>query len=276
MQIINRGRKEGNMSLKMKELPFLERPYEKAQMYGIGKLSDSELLAIIIKCGTKEDTSVDLARKILNLNRTEEQGNLTFLQNVSIEELTKIKGIGTVKAIQIIAACELAKRMSKPIHGAKIVIKETKDVSNLLMNELRYEKREIVKLLILNAKNILVKNINITHGGASFASLEPHVVLAEPVKMNAPKIVLVHNHPSGDSSPSEGDFSVTQRIKDSADVMGIELIDHIVIASRGCSSILGIMRAQEEKKREKERQKAQKRKRQGYENQKEEEDEFED
>lgn len=259
VQIIG-GRKEGNMSLKMKELPALERPYEKAQMYGIEKLSDSELLAIIIKCGTKEETSVGLAHKILNLNCTEEQGNLSFLQNVSIEELTKIKGIGTVKAIQIIAACELAKRMSKPIHGAKIVIKDTKDVSNLLMNELRYERREIVKLLILNAKNILIKNINITHGGTSFASLEPHAVLAEPVKMNAPKIVLVHNHPSGDPTPSGEDFQVTDRIQESASVMGIELIDHIVIANRGCSSILGIKRAQEEKKRQKERKKEEKRK----------------
>lgn len=159
------------MSLKMKELPISERPYEKAQMYGIEKLSDSELLAIIIKCGTKENTSVDLARKILNLNNTEEQGNLSFLQNVSIEELTKIKGIGSIKAIQILSACELAKRMSRPIHSAKIVIKETKDVSNLLMNELRYEKREIVKLLILNAKNILIKQINITQGRSKFCRL---------------------------------------------------------------------------------------------------------
>ena len=260
MQRIRRGRKEGNMSLKMKELPLSERPYEKAQMYGIGKLSDSELLAVIIKCGTREDTSIGLAHKILNLNTMEEQGDLSFLQNVSIEELTQIKGIGTVKAIQILAACELAKRMSKPIHSTKIVIKETKDVSNLLMNELRYEKREIVKLLILNAKNILVKNINITHGGASFASIEPHVILAEPVKMNAPKIVLVHNHPSGDSKPSSADFRVTQRIRESADVMGIELKDHIIIANRGCTSILGIMRAQLRKKLEKERRKEEKRK----------------
>lgn len=223
-----------------------------------GKLSDSELLAIIIKCGTKEDTSVDLARKILNLNKTNEQENLAFLQNLSIEELTRIKGIGSVKAIQIMAACELSKRMSKPIHSLKIVIKETKDVSDLLMNELRYEKRELVKLLILNSKNQLMKNLDITWGGTSFASLEPHIVLAEPVKMSAPKIVLVHNHPSGDSTPSAEDFLITERIQDSARVMGIELMDHIVIASRGCSSILGIKRAQEAKKREKEKAKSRK------------------
>ncbi len=150
------------MSLKMKELPESERPYEKAQMYGIQMLSDSELLAIIIKCGTKEDTSVSLAQKILNLCKTEKQTELRFLQNISMEELMKIKGIGKVKAIQIMATCELARRMSKPIHSLKIVIKNTKDVADLFMDELKYEKREVVKLLILNSKNVLLKNINMT------------------------------------------------------------------------------------------------------------------
>lgn len=150
------------MSLKMKELPESERPYEKAQMYGIGMLSDSELLAIIIKCGTREDTSVSLAQKILNIQKKENQKDLRFLQDVSIEELMKIKGIGKVKAIQILATCELAKRMSKPIHSLKTVIKNTKDVADLFMDELKYEKREIVKLLILNSKNVVLKNINIT------------------------------------------------------------------------------------------------------------------
>lgn len=150
------------MSLKMKELPVSERPYEKIEMYGTEKLSDSELLAIIIKCGTKEDTSVGLAQKILNLCKTNEEKNLRFLQEVSMEELMKIKGIGKVKAIQIMATCELAKRMSKPIHSLKIVIKSTKDVADLLMDELKYEKREILKLLILNSKNIVLKNVNIS------------------------------------------------------------------------------------------------------------------
>lgn len=150
------------MSLKMKELPESERPYEKVQMYGTEKLTDSELLAIIIKTGTKEDTSVSLAQKILSICKKEKEKNLRFLQDVSMEELMKIKGIGKVKAIQIMAVCEFAKRMSKPIHSLKIVIKNTKDVADLLMDELKYEKREVVKLLILNSKNVLLKNVNIT------------------------------------------------------------------------------------------------------------------
>ena len=225
------------MSLKMKDLPESERPYEKAQMYGIGNLSDSELLAIIIKCGTKEDTSVGLAQKILNLQNTIDKKDLRFLQDISIDELMSIKGIGKVKAIQIIATCELAKRMSKPIHSLKTVIKNTKDVADLLMDELKYEKREIVKLLILNSKNVVLKNINITSGGISFASIEPQIILSEPIKMNAPKIILVHNHPSGDPTPSEADFRVTDRIYECADVMGISLLDHVIIGDNAFESV---------------------------------------
>lgn len=150
------------MSLKMKELPESERPYEKVEMYGTKELTDSELLAIIIKCGTKEDTSVSLAQKILNIRKNGEHRDLRFLQDVSIEELMQIKGIGKIKAIQILAACELAKRMSKPIHSLKIMIKSTQDVAHLFMDELKYEKTEIGKLLILNSKNVVLKNMDIT------------------------------------------------------------------------------------------------------------------
>lgn len=143
--------------MKIKELPESERPYEKLEMYGATQLSNAELLAIIIKCGTKEDTSIGLAHKILNLKGNNQEKDLRFLQDISLEELTQIKGIGKVKAIQLAAVCELAKRMSRPINSMKLVIKNTKDVANLLMDELRYEKRELVKLIILNSKNIILK-----------------------------------------------------------------------------------------------------------------------
>ena len=220
----------------MKELPESERPYEKIEMYGAGALSDSELLALIIKCGSKEESSVSLAQRILNSNDNQEK-TLRFLQDLSMEELMKIKGIGKVKAIQIIATCELAKRMSKPIHSLKIVIKSTKDVINLVMDELRFEKREIVKLLILNSKNVLLKNTNISLGGDSFATIEPKTVLYEPIKMGAPKIILVHNHPSGDPTPSKNDYKVTDIIYECAKMFGITLIDHVIIGNNGAESI---------------------------------------
>ena len=224
------------MSIKVKELPISERPYEKLEMYGPENLSNSELLAIIIKTGTKEETSVTLAQKILSLAKNE--NDLRFLQNISTKELMKIKGIGKVKAIQIKAVCELTKRMSRPIDNSNITIKSSKDVANLLMQELRYEKREMVKLLVLNAKNIVIKIVDIAYGGTNFAVLEPKEILLEAIKLQAPKIILVHNHPSGDPKPSQDDYRVTDRIYESADIMGITLLDHIIIGDGRYESIM--------------------------------------
>lgn len=226
------------MSLKMKELPSSERPYEKLEIYGAKKLSNSELLAIIIKTGTKEETAISLAQKVLKLNKEKNSNDLRFLQSTSIEELCKIKGIGKVKAMQIIATCEIARRIMMPIDVQNIKIKNSQDVADLLMNELKYEKREIAKIILLNAKNIIQKIIDISFGGTNFAMLEPKDVLYEAVKAGAPKIIIVHNHPSGDAHPSKEDINVTRRLISSAEMLGLEILDHIVIAEKGCESII--------------------------------------
>lgn len=225
----------------IKKLPELERPYEKAQLYGIQSLSNSELLAIIIKTGTKEKTSVELAQEILSIEKSEKD-NIQFLQNVSIEELTQIKGIGKVKATQIKAICELNKRMTRPIQKAEIRIRTAENVAQLLMNEMQYEKREKVKVLVLNTKNILLRIIDVSYGGTNSAVIEPKDILTEPTKMGAPKIILVHNHPSGDPTPSKEDIELTKRIYKAAALLGIELLDHIVIGKQKYISIVSIGR----------------------------------
>ena len=184
------------MELKIKELPISERPYEKLELYGSEMLSNSELLAIIIKTGTKEENSISIAQKVLKLNNGQDSQNLRFLCDISIEELTKIKGIGKIKAIQLKAIGELSKRISKPINKKQIKIKNTKDIADLLMPELRYEKQEKVKVIILNNKNIILKIVNVATGGANFACMAPKEIIMEAVKIGAPKIILVHNHPS--------------------------------------------------------------------------------
>lgn len=225
------------MSIKMKELPISERPYEKLELYGEKSLSNAELLAIIIKSGTKEETSVELAQKILNLNDTNNLDSLNFLRELTIEELIKIKGIGKVKALQLKALCELTTRMNTPTNYKKFQIKEPNDVAKLLMNDLRFLKQEIVKVVILNNKNIVLKIQDISLGGANFANISIKDVLNEPVKMQAPKIILVHNHPSGDSTPSKQDIKITDLLYDASDLMGIELLDHIVIGNMEYTSI---------------------------------------
>jgi DNA repair protein RadC len=226
------------MTIKIKELPSSERPYEKLEMYGAEVLSNAELLAIIIKTGTRKETSITLAQKILKLGEKSNKEDLRFLNDISINEFMSINGIGKVKAIQLKAICELTKRISKPINKTKIKIKNTKDVADLLIDELRYEKKEIAKVIILNNKNIIQKIVNISLGSTNFACIEPREVLTDAIKMQAPKIILVHNHPSGDPKPSKEDFRITDRIYECTSLMGIELLDHVIIGDGTYESIL--------------------------------------
>lgn len=225
------------MSIKIKQLPEIERPYEKMELYGEKALSNAELLAIIIKTGTKEESSVILAQKILNLNHNQ-NNRLDFLRELTIDELMKIKGIGKIKAIQLKAVCELSKRMVTPVDYRKVKVKKPDDIVELLMEDLRQEKQEIVKLIILNTKNEITKMKNIALGGTNFVNISIKDILAEPIKMQAPKIILVHNHPSGDSKPSNADIDITKKVFNIAKMFDIKLLDHIVLGNMNFSSII--------------------------------------
>ncbi len=224
------------MTVKIKGLPISERPYEKLEMYGEDTLSNAELLAIIIKTGTKDENSLSLAQKILSMNN-KNSDNLKFIQDMSIEDFMSIKGIGRVKAIQLKAVCELAKRISRPINNLNVHIEKIKDVTNLLMDELRNEKKEVVKLILLNNKNVLIKIRDICLGTDNLAILKPKDVLVEAIKAGAPKIILVHNHPSGDPTPSERDIELTKELVKSSSMMGIKFLDHIIIGNSKYESI---------------------------------------
>lgn len=233
------------MTIKIKQLPESERPYEKLELYGEKMLSNAELLAIIIKSGTKENTSVELANRVLSLlddKRVKNNNLLQSLQEISLEEFQEIKGIGKVKAIQLKAVCELARRMSQPVNKKKIKINSSIDVAELLMEELRFEKVEYVKLLLLNSKNIVVRIIDISKGGMNSAIVEPKEILQEAIRAGIPKIILVHNHPSGDSTPSQADIDMTKRLYLAANILGIQLLDHIVIGDRCYTSIFSTER----------------------------------
>lgn len=232
--------------MKMKELPQSERPYEKLEMYGAHTLSNAELLAIIIKSGTRDESSISTAQKILSM-KNKNSDNLRFIQDMSIEEFMSIKGIGKVKAIQLKAVCEIAKRISRPIENTKVQIKCPQDVANLLNDELKYEKRELVKVIILNTKNIVMKVTDICLGTENSAILKPRDALIDAVKMGTPKIILVHNHPSGDPTPSSEDINFTNRLIQASSVIGIELLDHVVIGDSKFESIFYYIKNQKGK-----------------------------
>ncbi|MCI8700451.1 MAG: DNA repair protein RadC [Clostridia bacterium] len=225
------------MTIKIKELPLSERPYEKLEIYGENALTNAELLAIIIKNGTKNDTSVELAKRILKLNENIDSQNLNFLMDLSIEELKQIKGIGRVKAIQLKAVCELARRINQPIYYRKKKIREPKDAVKTIEGEMKYLKNEVLKVIILNSSNEILKIKEVLVGGTNFIEVSTKNILSEAVKMQAPKIILVHNHPSGNSLPSQKDIEYTKTIERASKLLGIQLLDHIIIAGDSYTSI---------------------------------------
>ena len=224
------------MPIKMKELPETERPYEKLEQYGAKSLTNAELLAIIIKTGTKEETAVGLAQQILKLN-TAKENNLKFLMDLTVEEFMKIKGIGKVKAIQLKAVSELATRINTVENYKEKIITQPQDIAITLMEKMRFEKQEILKVALLNNRNKLIRIRDIAKGGGNFVTATIKSVLNEAVKIEAAKIILIHNHPAGDPTPSMQDIEFTQNVEQASKILGIQLLDHIVIGNTKYVSI---------------------------------------
>lgn len=218
-------------------LPKCERPIEKFLYYGEKKLNIAELLAIIINTGTKEKSALEIAWNLIN-RYVDKYNGIRFLQEISIEELMKIDGIGIKKAIQLKTVGELTKRMMIPAMIDKICVKSSSDIANIFMQELRYEKQEVVKVILLNANNTIKKVVDIASGNANKVTFDIKQILSEPIKLEVPKIILIHNHPSGNTEPSNEDIMVTERIKNAASIMGIEFVDHIIIGDGEYKSII--------------------------------------
>ncbi len=212
--------------LKIKELPICERPYEKMSEGGAEYLSNAELLAIIIKTGTKSHTAVELAQMVLKLSQ---DGRLSSLNNLSIEQLTEVKGIGRVKAIQIKAVLEFSKRIATSNGVVRHAVKSADDVSNLMMEEMRYLKKEMFKAILLDTKNKVLKIVSISTGSLNASIVHPREVFSEAVKCGCNSIIFVHNHPSGDPTPSNEDLRTTDRLVSAGEILGIKVLDHIVL-----------------------------------------------
>lgn len=215
--------------MKLKDLPITEKPYEKIENYGAKFLSNAELLAVIIKTGTKDKTAVEIAQELL-LKDYQNQG-LSFLKDISLEDLANIKGLGRVKSIQIKALVEFAVRFSKPNSIKKRVITSPEIVASILMNELKDEVQEVIKTLILNIQNELMRIVTITKGSSNSSYVEIKDIFKDAIKSNASKIILVHNHPSGQVDPSDADIALTERVKIAGELLSIELVDHIIIGN---------------------------------------------
>jgi len=227
--------------MKIKELAILDRPYEKLLNIGVYNLTDSELLSIIIKSGTSKCSALDIAKEIMSKDK--ESIGLYFLNQYSLEELMKINGIGKTKAIQIIALLEICKRYNArtPIQGE--VINTPEQLSMIFKNDLQDKKQEILKTALFDTKNRLIKVVTNSIGTINSNTIDMREILVEPIKCSAVRIAVAHNHPSGDSTPSNQDIRFTEKLFKACSIFGISLLDHIIIGSENYSSFkkLGLL-----------------------------------
>ncbi len=211
-------------SVAIHEMPTDQRPRERLKINGPNALSVSELLAILLRTGTKEHSALGLADLLMSRFKS-----LRGISAATLEDLSKIKGIGEVKAIQIAAMVELGKRISVSNVGEKPVIRSPQDVSNLLTLELRDKNREHFMGILLNTKSEMIKVVEISVGTLDSSIAHPRDIFRDAIISNAASMIIAHNHPSGDPSPSKADILVTQRLVEVGKIIGIDLLDHVVL-----------------------------------------------
>ena len=212
----------------MKDIPNSERPYEKCLKQGAEALSDAELLAVLLRTGTKGENVLAFAKRLLY----EDGGaGLLGIHQFSFQSLMKLKGIGKVKAVQILCLSELAKRLSKASVEPRLRFSSSQSVAEYYMEDLRHRNQEVMKLLLLNSKAELIDETNISKGTVNASLVTPRELFVEALKKEAVSMILLHNHPSGDPTPSRDDILTTKRISECGLLIGIELLDHIIIGN---------------------------------------------
>jgi DNA repair protein RadC len=222
-----------NDFLTIRELPYSVRPREKALQYGIETLSDTELLGILLGNGGKGNNALALANALLA--RFE---NFRKLSNASCQELQEIRGIGPVKAIEIKACMEIARRFCQVDLRPGAVLNSSTQVFGYYHEKLRDQKREKFFAVLLDAKHRIIKEELISIGSLNFSIVHPREVFGPAIREAAESMLLIHNHPSGDPAPSREDLEVTKRLLEVGKVVGIEILDHIIIGNGGYLSFL--------------------------------------
>lgn len=219
----------------MKSLPISERPYEKVMECGAESLSDAELLAVILRTGTKDTSARDLAEEILKLG---DPSGLPGLLHHSLADYKEIRGIGNVKAIQLTCIGELSKRIwkSAKTDGA-FVCRSPEAIAAYFMQEMRHMEQEHLKVLVLNTKNVLLKAVDVSIGTVNASLSTPREIFIEALKFRGTGIILLHNHPSGDPTPSNEDCLFTRRAEEAGKLMGVPLLDHIIIGDNSYVSL---------------------------------------
>ncbi len=221
----------GHYHTKIKDWPANERPREKLLQRGPRALSDAELLAILIRAGTGKYTALDLARKMLTQER-----NLRAIAGKTAQELMRMKGVGEAKAVEMLAAFEIGRRLQGTKEEEKIVIRSPEDVAQFMIPRLRDRTKEVFVVLVLDSKNGLKHEVELSEGTLNASLVHPREVFKVAIDHLAASIIVVHNHPSGNREPSREDIDITKQLVESGKIVGIPLHDHVIVAGDGYTS----------------------------------------
>lgn len=218
--------------IKIKELPADMRPREKMFSEGPEALSNAELLAVLLRTGARTISAIDLATVLLA--RT---GGLLGLAEASSDELCSVRGVGQAKVAQLKAAVELGKRLACEVAGPKKIITRPADVYHLLKERMRYYDREYFKAVFLNTKHHVLTIETVSIGNLNSSLVHPRELFKSSIRKSAAALILAHNHPSGDPSPSREDIEITKRLAEAGKIIGIEVLDHIIIGEQDFVSL---------------------------------------
>jgi DNA repair protein RadC len=218
--------------VRIKDWPPEERPRERLLRLGPGALSDTELLAILIRAGTRERTALDVARSILAEVRT-----LRGLAARNAQELIRINGVGYAKAVELLAAMEIGRRIEAFEDSARCIIRTPTDVAHRMIPLLRDRPTEVFYVMMLDAKNGLKGEYEISHGTLNASLVHPREVYKAAIDNTAASIVVVHNHPSGNPEPSREDIEITRQLAETGKIIGIPLHDHVIVAGNAYTSL---------------------------------------
>lgn len=220
---------------KMKELPYDMQPYKKFSLYGPENMSDAELLSIILKSGTKGVSAIELSDMVLNLCPYEK--GFTGIYHLGLSELMELPGIGKVKAMEIKCLGEISKRISQRTARKRLKMNNPSSIADYYMESLSHEEQEHVYCMMLDVKNSLLADVLLTKGTINSSVVSSREIFLKALEYHAVSIILVHNHPSGDPTPSNEDLELTYKVKEAGDILGIGLLDHLIIGDRTYYSI---------------------------------------
>ncbi|MCC8059320.1 MAG: DNA repair protein RadC [Clostridiales bacterium] len=215
--------------MKIKDLPEDDRPYERCVREGPRQLSDAELLSIIIRTGSREANSLELASGILALNYPNE--GILGLLHLTLPELMSVKGIGRVKAVQLLCVGELSRRIwsRRRFHEETQILRQPDQIAAYYQEDMRHLQQEQFRLMLFDTRQALIRELLLSQGTVNASLASPREIFIEALRYRAVSLIMVHNHPSGDPAPSPEDIRLTERVREGGELVGIRLLDHVII-----------------------------------------------